>query len=235
MALVPVNLSNNRSFLRWQAGDPNADEALTASDTPAPLDAPRMPAYDGLVFNSYCVVCAAEVTALDRDCICVDYRGLKRSQCQDGLFFPTLRTKNAWIVLRRNPRRVRTKRHKIAWRMWRLCQRDILLHGHPVLRTVAGNRGDPRIENHIRSFLEYVFWNYQSLGHNNCVVCGDVLDVNRSFNFCNTCKSWKLFQDIWEDVNRSHGPAARQIHERAQKVARRAEYRRRLRRNGVCV
>ncbi len=193
----------------WENGNPNADTPKGAHNVIGPANAPQMPLYDGLVFNTFCIVCMEQLTGTNRDCGCVDYRGLPRSQCQDGLFFATLRMKNAWIVLRKNRRRERGKAHKKAWHLWRMSQRDLLVFGHPVLRKFIGNGGGtPQVGNHVRPFMEFVFTNYASMGSNNCVVCGDDLVVNRSYNFCNTCKAWPIFQQIWAHVSTTHGRPA---------------------------
>jgi len=202
--LTPRKLS--KVHQQWEKGNPNADPPkMDPQDVIGAIDAPRMNPHDGLVFGTLCQVCMEQVTATNPDCGCVDYRGLKRSECKDGLFFPTLRMKNAWIVLRKNKRRVRSQEHKKAWRLWRTSQRDILLLGHPVLRTQAGYGGvDARVGNHIRDFMNFVFENYCYLGTNDCVVCEDGLGVNRAFNFCNTCKAWEPFREIWKSVHARH-------------------------------
>ncbi len=196
-----------KPFLDCEAGDPNAGHVLHRDlDTVGSLLAPPMHAYSGLIFDRFCKVCCRVVYWPDMDCMCVDYRGFKRSQCMDGNFFPTLRMRNACIILRLNKRRVRNALHKTKWRNWRTSQRDLLLYGHPKLRVFQKFANDPRVGNHIRCFMRFVFANCQVMGTNNCVVCGDVLDVNRAFNFCNTCKSWEPFREIWKDVQTETKP-----------------------------
>ncbi len=196
-----------KPFLDCEAGDPNAGNVLHRDlDTVGSLLAPPMHSYSGLIFERFCKVCCRVVNWPDMDCICTDYRGLKRSQCMDGNFFPTLRMRNSCVILRLNKRRVRSDLHKTKWRKWRTSQRDLLLYGHPKLRVSKKFANDPRVGNHIRHFMRFVFANCPIMGTNNCVVCGDVLDVNRAFNFCNTCKSWEPFREIWKDVQKEVKP-----------------------------
>ena len=196
-----------KPFLDCEAGDPNAGIVLHRDlDTVGSLLAPPMLAYSGLVFGRFCNVCCRVVNWPDMDCMCTDYRGLKRSQCLDGNCYPTLRMRNGGIILRLNKRRVRSDLHKTKWRKWRTSQRDLLLYGHPKLRVCQKFANDPRVGNHIRCFMRFVFANCATMGTNYCVVCGDVLDVNRAFNFCNTCKSWEPFREIWKDVQKEVRP-----------------------------
>lgn len=190
-----------RDQQQWEAGDPNADPPRGTNDVVGLIDAPPMPPYDGLVFNNFCMVCTRQLNSHNQDCGCVDYRGLKRFECKDGLFFPSLRMKNAWIVLRRNKPNVRCGAHRNAWSAWRRAIMDLLLRGHPILRTKAGYGGtDPRVGNHVRSFMEFVFMNFEYRATNDCVVCGDKLAVNRSHNFCRVCKALPQFRGIWKSV-----------------------------------
>lgn len=179
--------------LRWERGDPDADAPRGAADVLGPVAGPLMSPYDGLVFGVLCRVCAQTISR----CICRDYRGLRRPQCAGGLFFPTLRTKNAWIVLRKNTRRVRSRAHQTAWRLWRACQKDLILYGHPVLRKDPANANDPRVGNHVYPFLSFVLRNRTFMGTPSCVVCDDWLAANCVYNICNTCKAWRPFQDYF--------------------------------------
>ena len=205
---VPAPFKKKQAFLQWEQGNPNAGQVLNkvVDMVSSSIALPPMIPYNALIFGRFCVICCRVVSLRDPDCICTDYRGLKRSQCKDQQFFATLRMKNSWVVLKRNVRRSRELEHRSAWRRWRHSQRDLLLFGHPVLRVKQGFKTDPRVGNHLRDFMRFVFANYINLGTNDCVVCGDVLDVNRSFNFCNTCKAWKPFQEIWKDVQKEVRP-----------------------------
>ncbi len=188
----------NPASLRQEEGDPNSGRVLDEiEDTAGPPGAPEMERYDGLVLGHMCRVCMRIVNPDHPDCLCRDYRGLLRSQCTDGLFFATLRLYNAYVVLRRNERRVRSAEHKRMWRLHRSLQKDLLLFGHPVLRKQPEFAGDPRVGEHVHAFLRFVMANCHKLGTSSCVVCGDFLCENRAYNFCNTCKAWKPFKELW--------------------------------------
>ncbi len=201
--IIPPHTKKNKRFTYWEEGNPNSGNVLERTlDTASSVSAPAMPLYTGLVLGRFCIVCCQVVHPPDLDCICTDYRGLKRSQCEDGIFYSTLRMRNAAVPLRRNVRDRRSKPHRRLWSIWRNSQRDLLLNGHQVFRLLPEYVNDPRVGNHVRCFMRFVFANYQIIGTSDCVVCGDDLIVNRSYNFCNTCKAWPIFSRIWVDVQK---------------------------------
>lgn len=191
--------------LKWEQGDPNDKKMLQWPPPNMDLEnSACVELYDGLLFGCLCRSCLRVLGPESPDCMCRDHRGLLRSQCYqlDGLFFTTVKKRNAWIKLARTERRTRTPIQKHRWTKWRSCEKTELGFGHPVLRKDPDYVNDRRVGSRAHLFLRFVMANHHLRGTYFCVMCGDFLRQNRAYNFCNTCKAWLPFQEIWPLVRK---------------------------------